>query len=277
MVVTVVCTCSSLSLELTCCRHRMQLIVLSASANKLAKLKEQAEEYASLIMEELDPENLGYIEVILRYWRCTPRMYSTPLLCLFFRADTCAVSLLARQLWQLEALLLQRDTYMTYSRPLSTASGAQWSQNLGGTLAVATGGGDGGDHAVVQEQRRRWGVRKAAARVRVAAEENWRGAWVLALWFAAMAALFVWKFVQYRRMAAFQVMGYCLPTAKGAAETLKLNMALVLLPVCRNTLTWLRSSWARFFVPFDDNITFHKVPRPLWSSCLLNKYRRVPR
>ena len=40
-----------------------QLIVLSASANKLAKLKEQAEEYAALIMEELDPENLGYIEV----------------------------------------------------------------------------------------------------------------------------------------------------------------------------------------------------------------------
>jgi respiratory burst oxidase len=158
---------------------------------------------------------------------------------------------------------------MTYSRPLSTASGAQWSQNLGvgggGTLAVATGGGDGGvgDQAV-QERRPRWrwrgwGVRKAAARVRVAAEENWRRAWVLALWLAAMAALFVWKFVQYRRMAAFQVMGYCLPTAKGAAETLKLNMALVLLPVCRNTLTWLRSSWARFFVPFDDNITFHKV------------------
>ncbi|EMS59216.1 Respiratory burst oxidase-like protein E [Triticum urartu] len=41
-----------------------ELIVLSASANKLAKLKEQAEEYAALIMEELDPENLGYIEMI---------------------------------------------------------------------------------------------------------------------------------------------------------------------------------------------------------------------
>ena len=26
-------------------------------------LKEQADEYAALIMEELDPENLGYIEV----------------------------------------------------------------------------------------------------------------------------------------------------------------------------------------------------------------------
>jgi respiratory burst oxidase len=40
-----------------------ELLMLSASANKLAKLKEQAEEYASLIMEELDPENFGYIEV----------------------------------------------------------------------------------------------------------------------------------------------------------------------------------------------------------------------
>lgn len=37
--------------------------MLSASANKLSKLTEQAEEYASLIMEELDPENYGYIEV----------------------------------------------------------------------------------------------------------------------------------------------------------------------------------------------------------------------
>ena len=38
--------------------------MLSASANKLSRLKEQAEEYAALIMEELDPEGLGYIEVI---------------------------------------------------------------------------------------------------------------------------------------------------------------------------------------------------------------------
>lgn len=37
--------------------------MLSASANKLSKLQEQAEEYAALIMEELDPENFGYIEV----------------------------------------------------------------------------------------------------------------------------------------------------------------------------------------------------------------------
>ncbi|XP_048533221.1 respiratory burst oxidase homolog protein E-like [Triticum urartu] len=200
-----------------------ELIVLSASANKLSKLKEQAEEYALLIMEELDPEGLGYIE-----------------------------------LWQLEALLLQRDAYMSYSRPLSSGSGsaAQWSQD------IADGGAQEKPATTAAPGRggwRRWNPRRAAGRARVAAEENWRRAWVLALWVAAMAALFAWRFAQYRRSVAFEVMGYCLPTAKGAAETLKLNMALVLLPVCRITLTRLRSSWARFLVPLDDCIAFHKV------------------
>lgn len=37
--------------------------MLSASSNRLARLKEQAEEYAALIMEELDSERFGYIEV----------------------------------------------------------------------------------------------------------------------------------------------------------------------------------------------------------------------
>lgn len=45
------------------CFDQKQLIMLSASANKLSNFKERAKEYASLIMEELDPERLGYIEV----------------------------------------------------------------------------------------------------------------------------------------------------------------------------------------------------------------------
>ncbi|RRT58506.1 hypothetical protein B296_00023369 [Ensete ventricosum] len=195
----------------------------------LSKLKEQAEEYAALIMEELDPENLGYIEPSNAVARSPSSV---------------------EQLWQLEALLLQRDTYMNYSRPLSTGSAAGWSQGIAGGP---------------KPSRRRWfSPRRAAARLRLAARENWQRAWVVSLWLAAMAGLFAWKFTQYRERDAFQVMGYCLPTAKGAAETLKLNMALVLLPVCRNTITWLRSTRARLFVPFDDNIAFHK------TSVLLN-------
>lgn len=43
----------------------LQIIALSASANKLSKIQDRAEEYAALIIEELDPDNLGYIEVYI--------------------------------------------------------------------------------------------------------------------------------------------------------------------------------------------------------------------
>ncbi|KAL6222095.1 hypothetical protein ACLB2K_005487 [Fragaria x ananassa] len=181
-----------------------ELIMLSASANKLSKLKEQAEDYASLIMEELDPENFGYIE-----------------------------------LWQLEALLLQRDVYIDYSRPLSAASVA-WSQNL-------------------SSFRPKNLLRRLNRSLNCLMLDNWQRGWILLLWIVAMASLFAWKFFQYRNKPAFEVIRYCLPVAKGAAETLKLNMALILLPVCRNTLTWLRSTRARSFIPFDDSINFHKT------------------
>ncbi|XP_050363312.1 respiratory burst oxidase homolog protein E [Argentina anserina] len=181
-----------------------ELIMLSASANKLSKLKEQAEEYASLIMEELDPENFGYIE-----------------------------------LWQLEALLLQRDLYVDYSRPLSTIS-VGWSQNL-------------------SSFRPKNLLRRLNRSLHCLILDNWQRGWIILLWIVAMSSLFAWKFYQYKNKAAFEVIGYCLPVAKGAAETLKFNMALILLPVCRNTLTWLRSTRARSFIPFDDNINFHKM------------------
>ncbi|XP_052210215.1 respiratory burst oxidase homolog protein A-like [Diospyros lotus] len=181
-----------------------EIIMLSASANKLSRLKEQAEEYAALIMEELDPERLGYIE-----------------------------------LWQLETLLLQKDTYLSYSQALSYTSQAL-SQNLQGL-------------------RNRSPIQRMRTKLAWYLEENWRRLWVLLLWVMIMAGLFIWKFLQYKQKSAFKVMGYCLLTAKGAAETLKFNMALILLPVCRNTVTWLRSTKLGLFVPFDDNINFHKT------------------
>ncbi|KAK8604577.1 hypothetical protein V6N13_099513 [Hibiscus sabdariffa] len=88
----------------------------------------------------------------------------------------------------------------------------------------------------------------------------WRRAWIVLLWLMICFALFTWKFIQYSHRSAFQVMGYCLSTAKGAAETLKFNMALILLPVCRNTLTWLRKNPGfSSVIPFNDNINFHKL------------------
>ncbi|XP_042479611.1 respiratory burst oxidase homolog protein A-like [Macadamia integrifolia] len=180
-----------------------EIIELSASANKLARLKEQAEEYAALIMEELDPEELGYIE-----------------------------------LWQLETLLLQKDTYLNYSQALSYTSQAL-SQNLQGL-------------------RRKSPIQRWSTNAIYFMEENWKRIWLFVLWIGVMAGLFAWKWIQYRNKAAFQVMGYCLLVAKGGAETLKLNMAIILFPVCRNTITRFRSTKLAKIFPFDDNINIHK-------------------
>ena len=156
---------------------------------------------------------------------------------------------LALQLWQLETLLLQKDTYVNYSQALSYTSQAL-SQNLAGL-------------------RKRSPIRKISSTLNYYLEDNWKRLWVLALWIGIMAGLFIWKFIQYRNRYVFHVMGYCVTTAKGAAETLKLNMALILLPVCRNTITWLRNTKAARALPFDDNINFHKVSHTL--KLLLSK------
>lgn len=90
--------------------------------------------------------------------------------------------------------------------------------------------------------------------------DNWKRIWVLGLWISICAGLFTWKFIQYKHKAVFDVMGYCVTTAKGGAETLKFNMALILLPVCRNTVTWLRSrTKLGLILPLDDTVNFHKV------------------
>ncbi|WVZ13062.1 hypothetical protein V8G54_017592 [Vigna mungo] len=183
-----------------------QTILLTASTNKLSVTHDEAENYASLIMESLDKKNKGYLEI--------SQMGS------LFKAG-----------------LSKAHSPMK-----------QVSATTGSTQNVHSSSGD-----FCEEQ-------EPMSRTEVLIRTYWRRAWVVLLWFLACLGLFVWKFVQYRHRSGFEVMGYCLPTAKGAAETLKLNMALVLLPVCRNTITWLRKHRPiNSVIPFNDNINFHKV------------------
>lgn len=104
-------------------------------------------------------------------------------------------------------------------------------------------------------------------------QDNWQRSWVLALWIGVMAGLFAYKYAQYRRREdVYEVLGHCVCMAKGAAETLKLNMALILLPVCRNTITWIRNKTKLgVVVPFDDNLNFHKVILFATFSCQITK------
>ncbi|KAK8604697.1 hypothetical protein V6N13_099628 [Hibiscus sabdariffa] len=182
-----------------------EIISLSASANRLSNIQIQAEEYAALIMEELDPDHLGYIMIN-----------------------------------NLEMLLLQAPNQSVggESRKLSQ----MLSQKLKPTYDTNP-------------------VRRFCRDTKYFLLDNWQRAWVMALWIAVMCVLFTYKFIEYRRREdVYKVMGNCVCFAKGAAETLKLNMALILLPVCRNTITWLRNKTKLgVVIPFDDNLNFHKV------------------
>lgn len=102
-------------------------------------------------------------------------------------------------------------------------------------------------------------VSRVMSRIAELVHENWKRIWVFVAWLAINVALFVYKYDEYMHTKAFKIMGYCLCVAKGAAETLKFNMALILLPVCRGTLTRLRSTFLSNLFPFDDNINFHKI------------------
>ncbi|XP_050937029.1 respiratory burst oxidase homolog protein A-like isoform X1 [Cucumis melo] len=176
-----------------------QMIMLTACTNKLSVTHEEGEDYAALVMEELDEEKQGYLE-----------------------------------LHQFEKLFKISSSKVV--SPLNKRSSNKhiWRS-----------------HDSFQES-----IYEAEILLR----SRWRRAWMMALWLIICLALFTWKFIQYRQRKAFEVLGYCLSIAKGAAETLKFNMALVLLPVCRNTITWLRrNSSLNSVIPFNDNVNFHKL------------------
>ncbi|EEF29574.1 putative respiratory burst oxidase homolog protein H isoform X2 [Ricinus communis] len=181
-----------------------EVILSSASANKLTNLKQQAQSYAFLIMEELDPDHLGYIEM-----------------------------------WQLEILLRgmvnNDDKVQKLDRKTQTLTRA------------------------MIPKRYRTPVSKCITLSTEFVHDNWMRIWAITAWLAINLILFMWKVEEYKHSSVFKITGYCVCLAKGAGETLKFNMALILVPVCRRTLTKLRSTILGKFIPFDDNINFHKM------------------
>ncbi|XP_022772749.1 respiratory burst oxidase homolog protein D-like isoform X1 [Durio zibethinus] len=212
-----------------------EIISLSASANKLSNIQKQAEEYAALIMEELDRDNVGYIMVNRSQQR---RIYLAFVLCYLYFLILLVFG--TEQIYNLETLLLQAP-----NQSVRVGDSRILSQMLSQKLKPT------------QENNplKRW-----YQKTKHFIMDNWQRIWVMMLWLGIVGGLFAYKFVQYRHKAVFDVMGYCVCIAKGGAETLKFNMALILLPVCRNTITWLRNKTKLgVVVPFDDNLNFHKV------------------
>ncbi|XP_073159285.1 respiratory burst oxidase homolog protein C-like [Henckelia pumila] len=182
-----------------------EIIILSASVNKLSNIQKQADEYARQIMAEIDPDELGYIMIE----NLKMRLLQDP-------SESVRVGDSRRSL---SKMLSEKF------KPTQDYLVKRWYRDFKYLLL-----------------------------------DNWQRVWVMALWIGIMAGLFAYKYVQYKNKAVFGVIGHCVCFAKGAAETLKLNMALILLPVCRKTITWLRNKTILGkAVPFDDYRSFHKL------------------
>ncbi|GMR43024.1 hypothetical protein PMAYCL1PPCAC_13219 [Pristionchus mayeri] len=94
--------------------------------------------------------------------------------------------------------------------------------------------------------------------------ETYRQHIVIMFLFAAVNILaFLDRFWHYRYETEHRdlrrVMGVGIAITRGAAAALSLDMALVLLTVCRNVITKLRETPIGEFIPFDAAIAFHKI------------------
>ena len=82
-------------------------------------------------------------------------------------------------------------------------------------------------------------------------------AW-LVLYIAGCVTAFFYKAVVYNQNDEAQaVFGQCITVARGSAQLLNLNACLILLPICRHFLTWLRITKGRDLFPFDASIEIH--------------------
>jgi predicted ferric reductase len=80
------------------------------------------------------------------------------------------------------------------------------------------------------------------------------GGW-LAAWAAVNVALFALAFLRYRHAGA----GPFIPVARGAGACLNLNAALIVVPMLRHTLTWVRRSALGRVVPVDEAVGLHAL------------------
>ncbi|KAF9180725.1 hypothetical protein BGZ51_005934 [Haplosporangium sp. Z 767] len=85
----------------------------------------------------------------------------------------------------------------------------------------------------------------------------------LSLWILIHVGLFGLAFFNYHYSDNFEIarskLGITLPIARGAALVLHVDSGMILLPVCRTLISWLRSTPLNRIVPFDKAITFHKA------------------
>jgi NADPH oxidase 5 len=81
------------------------------------------------------------------------------------------------------------------------------------------------------------------------------------LWLVANVLLFGFAFERYRAAGA----PWMVWIARGCGACLNFNGALILVPMMRRLLTWIRRTWLNNLIPVDESIAFHKlVGHAMW-------------
>ncbi|CAI9738164.1 cytochrome b-245 heavy chain-like [Octopus vulgaris] len=88
---------------------------------------------------------------------------------------------------------------------------------------------------------------------------------MIILWLAGNIGMFTYSFLKFHNSKEYYylnvITGANLPAARGSAACLNLNSMLILFPICRNFLNFIRGSFVCKAVrrTFDDNILYHKL------------------
>jgi predicted ferric reductase/Ca2+-binding EF-hand superfamily protein len=106
------------------------------------------------------------------------------------------------------------------------------------------------------KKRKRTGCRA----VRSYFKTDWPNFTAILFFILLNIGFFLWKFlvIYIQRNELVQTIGWSVPISRGFAHVLIIDTCLLLLMVCRNFLTALRSTWVKDIIPLDKNILFHR-------------------
>lgn len=101
----------------------------------------------------------------------------------------------------------------------------------------------------------RWFTKKLQNMFRYKRQMFW-----LSVYFGLNFFLLAFYFLYQRFYAPqYKLLGYSICVSRSTALVMEWNSFLLLMTVCRNVITWLRSGLLHRTFPYDNNIEFHKI------------------
>ncbi|KAL3836846.1 hypothetical protein ACJMK2_022259 [Sinanodonta woodiana] len=101
-------------------------------------------------------------------------------------------------------------------------------------------------------------------------ENNRHQIFFLVLFCGICVGLFLDTFYRYAVLREHSglraLMSYGISFTRGAAAVMNFTFSLLLLTMCRNTITFLRGTFFNLYVPFDSHVAFHKIVA--WTALL---------